>query len=97
MEAEGVKKNTEKCWPVKPPQFLLEFLKLEMMDDLWGRYHCIFTLGPQKSWEMRRAQREKFEQAIREEMKRVGLSATHPKVKAARRAFLKGLNWKGPR
>ena len=80
-------------WKPKIPKFLMEFLKLEVMDDLWGKYHCIYSLGPQEAWEMRNTQRQKFEETMRQEMANVGLTMEHSTIKAARKAYLAALKW----
>lgn len=75
------------------PEFLIEYLKLQVIDDLWGKYHCTHALGPVKAWELRSAQRARFEEAMRQEMVRFALTLDHKTIKAARKAYLNALEW----
>jgi hypothetical protein len=74
-------------------RIVVEFLKLEMMDHLWGQYHCIHSLAPTKAWELRRDQRVTLEQAIMGEAAKLGITEDHPEVRSAKEAYLAALAW----
>lgn len=71
------------------PNHLVEYLKLQDMEDLWAESATQRAMPPMEAYSMLKAQRERFHLAMEKEIRRVSGVNGHPEVRNPVEAFKK--------
>lgn len=76
----------------KLPTHLVEYMRLQEMEDRWARKSCMVSMPSQDAWTLLSAQRDRFRLAMAEEIRRVSGIMSHPEIRPVTEAFQMALD-----